>query len=238
MNQYLCGFLKHPCCANGTIGEAADVLENMGLERLREVIDYTVGKIGEVYDEIHTELTGLIPVNGGETPVSEILAKPSPVERVTVAVFKHPLTHLQRESLKTAHLVICDVPDAAPSPEWRIVRDDTGGIPKYHLSDDGLLMRVHKTVQDIRHNRPVAGHRRILLTQNEMSLLDDGQGWYKPGDECWLGGYVDEDGNGVLDLCVNGKTEDNWTSGSDLPETIRLRFLGIDPPDWAPRRTN
>lgn len=79
-------------------------------------------------------------------------------------------------------------------------------------------------------------HRRIRLTPEEMTTLDDGQGWYEPGDSCWLGGHVDGGdaaGDALvrstgLDLCVNGRTHDTWTYLHELPAPIRDRLLASD----------
>jgi hypothetical protein len=68
-------------------------------------------------------------------------------------------------------------------------------------------------------------HHRIRLTPFEMHLLDDGQDWYKPSDECWLGGYLGEEDAAALDLCVNGTTHDAWTRLHELPDAIRERLI-------------
>jgi hypothetical protein len=64
----------------------------------------------------------------------------------------------------------------------------------------------------------------ILLTEAEMQTLDDGQGWYKPGDEVWLGGRIGGPNDCDLDLCVNGKTHDNWITLNNLPPMISARL--------------
>lgn len=77
-------------------------------------------------------------------------------------------------------------------------------------------------------------NRRTQLTPAEMVELDDGQGWYKEGDTVYIGGCLEDppysdvtnNDNAVLDLCVNGKTHDNWTYFHDLPESIQSRLLG------------
>jgi predicted metal-binding protein len=75
----------------------------------------------------------------------------------------------------------------------------------------------------------------IRLTEAEMATLDDGQGWYKPGDRVDLGGDIapdhDSDGDiaGTLDLCVNGKAHDNWIEFRDLPGSIQSRMVAEIP---------
>lgn len=73
----------------------------------------------------------------------------------------------------------------------------------------------------------------IRLTEAEMALLDDGQKWYDPGDACDLGGEIPADAEEdsrkrlewSLDLCVDGKTHDNWIAWHQLPESLRERLL-------------
>jgi hypothetical protein len=60
----------------------------------------------------------------------------------------------------------------------------------------------------------------VTLTDEEMTVLDDGQAWYDDGDTVILGGYW----YGGVDLIVNGETVcDNWTTWDELPESIRNR---------------
>lgn len=62
-------------------------------------------------------------------------------------------------------------------------------------------------------------YRTVTLTEAEMTALDDGQGWYKAGDDVAVAGYVDRDG---VDLNVNGETVcDGWTTWDELPASIR-----------------
>jgi hypothetical protein len=71
----------------------------------------------------------------------------------------------------------------------------------------------------------------IRLTEAEMATLDDGQGWYKPGDCVDLGGHIapDHDSNGdiagTLALHVLGETHDNWIEFRDLPGPIQSRMV-------------
>lgn len=67
----------------------------------------------------------------------------------------------------------------------------------------------------------------ILLTEDDMAELDDGQGWYEPGDTVHLGGYLPEGErhDSALDLNVNGRTEDNWTCFLALPTWILDRLI-------------
>jgi hypothetical protein len=69
-------------------------------------------------------------------------------------------------------------------------------------------------------------YKSISLTEDEMTSLDDGQGWYKPGDDVVLGGYLPDDNNNnpAFDLSVNGETVDNWAHWGDMPEWLRERF--------------
>ena len=65
----------------------------------------------------------------------------------------------------------------------------------------------------------------VFLTDDEMAQLDDGQDFYDPGDDVTLGGYVPEDGeNSGIDISINGRTTDNWTTWSELPANIRDRM--------------
>lgn len=62
-------------------------------------------------------------------------------------------------------------------------------------------------------------YKTVTLTETEMDALDDGQEWYKPGDDVAVAGYVDRDG---VDLNVNGKTVcDGWTTWDQLPASVR-----------------
>jgi hypothetical protein len=68
--------------------------------------------------------------------------------------------------------------------------------------------------------------RTTVLTAREMHLLDDGQGWFAEGDECYLACDVSNPHKRVnVDLCVNGRTHDNWTTLHDLPASIQERLL-------------
>ncbi len=64
------------------------------------------------------------------------------------------------------------------------------------------------------------------LTEQEMSDLDDGQGWYQAGDTVVVAGYTPDSpaDNTMFDLSVNGVIHDNWTSYQDLPQSIRDRL--------------
>lgn len=64
-------------------------------------------------------------------------------------------------------------------------------------------------------------HQMVILTDVEMERFDDGQDWYKLGDDVRLEGYDDSD---MLDLTVNGYTHDNWISRSDLDSEILERL--------------
>lgn len=65
------------------------------------------------------------------------------------------------------------------------------------------------------------------LTEEEMVALDDGQEWYKPGDYVVISGYVGgaQDTAHALQLEVNGKLHDNWTTFEELPAAIQARML-------------
>jgi hypothetical protein len=67
---------------------------------------------------------------------------------------------------------------------------------------------------------------RIILTEDEKAQLDDGQGWYKPGDTVHLGGYLpaSDDDNPALQLGVGSVSHDNWAWWAELPEAIRARL--------------
>ena len=70
-------------------------------------------------------------------------------------------------------------------------------------------------------------HKLLVLPEDEMILLDDGQDWYKPGDTCLLEGYLPEDEgeNPSFDLTVNGYTHDNFTEWSEMPTWLQTRFI-------------
>jgi hypothetical protein len=94
-------------------------------------------------------------------------------------------------------------------------RDTPGGIWLWLMTTD----REERTMS-------TEGHVSIILTEEEMAELDDGQEWYKPGDTVYLAGYLPEhdDDNPGLDLSVNGVGHDSWMFWADLPEPIRQRL--------------
>lgn len=68
----------------------------------------------------------------------------------------------------------------------------------------------------------------VTLTEEEMVQLDDGQNWYKPGDEVIIGGRVPEPDDtraAPFDLNVNGEnTCDGWIFWHEIPENIKKRM--------------
>lgn len=69
-------------------------------------------------------------------------------------------------------------------------------------------------------------YRNMELTDEEKVLLDDGQGWYKVGDNVCLSGYLPEKNElAVFDLIVNGYVHDNWVFLHDIPQSIQKRLL-------------
>ena len=76
----------------------------------------------------------------------------------------------------------------------------------------------------VREERMNDKYYSVILTDEEMKRLDDGQGWYKPGDDVRLGGYGKKNTT-MLDLNVNGETVcDNWMQYSELPHSIKRRM--------------
>ncbi len=66
----------------------------------------------------------------------------------------------------------------------------------------------------------------INLTDDELTALDDGQGWWADGDYVSLGVNA---GAVSVDLCVNGETHDNWITLRELPDDICGRLFGGNP---------
>jgi hypothetical protein len=69
--------------------------------------------------------------------------------------------------------------------------------------------------------------KSIILTDSELAILDDGQGWWKDGDTVYLGGYLPDDynNNPAFVLQVNNSTNENWTYWNDLPQTIKNHLM-------------
>lgn len=64
----------------------------------------------------------------------------------------------------------------------------------------------------------------IILDEHEMTLLDDGQEWYEPGDDVLLAGSVPTEAhpNPPFTLEVNDEIRcDNWMHWSDAPEWFK-----------------
>jgi len=68
--------------------------------------------------------------------------------------------------------------------------------------------------------------KTVTLLPKDLARLDDGQGWWKAGDEVILGGYLpdDETPDPAFVLNVNGDEHDNWTRWSGMPRWLKQKF--------------
>lgn len=69
--------------------------------------------------------------------------------------------------------------------------------------------------------------KSVTLKPKDLARLDDGQGWWKSGDDVMLGGYLsdnNDDDNPMFQLSVNGYNHDNWTRWSDMPSWLKQKF--------------
>jgi hypothetical protein len=73
--------------------------------------------------------------------------------------------------------------------------------------------------------------KSVNLNDHDLARLDDGQGWWKAGDNVDLGGYLPDDENDSpsFDLCVSGKTHDHWMTWADMPKWLKLKFTAGRP---------